>query len=147
MGKIVSIAIMVGIAYAWHKGMLGELTGRQEAFEAAAPPAAAAPAEPHDPYKRYENAEETPEHPGSLVADLRRPGLAAGILGAEPALQELVEGRPLRPLLPDGLRLLPELPVLGQRGGKVPAHRLELPALACLVLDVVDPASLAKSDR
>jgi len=57
MGKIVAIALVLGLAYAWHKGMLDQFLSQR----AAAPPAASAPSkEPYDPYKRYEGADTSP---------------------------------------------------------------------------------------
>lgn len=57
MGKIVAIALVLGLAYAWHKGMLDEYLGR-----GAAPPAAASAQskERYDPYKRYAGADTSP---------------------------------------------------------------------------------------
>lgn len=58
MGKIVAIAIVVGLAYAWHKGMLDDLLSRRTA--ALQSPASTSKA-PYDPHKRYGVAEESPE--------------------------------------------------------------------------------------
>lgn len=57
MGKIVAIALVLGLAYAWHKGMLDEYLG-----QGAAPPAAtsAQGKERYDPYKRYAGADTSP---------------------------------------------------------------------------------------
>jgi hypothetical protein len=59
MGKLVFIALVIGLAYAWHKGLLNEFLAQR----AAPPPPAAASAqskEPYDPYKRYEGADVPP---------------------------------------------------------------------------------------
>lgn len=51
MGKIVFIALFIGLAYAWHKGMLDEFIGQG----AETPPAASK--ERYDPHKRYAGAD------------------------------------------------------------------------------------------
>ena len=57
MGKIVAIALVLGLAYAWHQGMLDEYLGQR-----AEPPAetSAQSNERYDPKKRYAGADTSP---------------------------------------------------------------------------------------
>jgi len=57
MGKIVAIALVLGLAYAWHQGMLDEYLGRRPAPPAEA---SAQSKERYDPYKRYAGADTSP---------------------------------------------------------------------------------------
>ena len=57
MGKIVAIALVLGLAYAWHKGMLDEVLGQRADAPSAAP---AKPAARYDHRKRYEGADTSP---------------------------------------------------------------------------------------
>jgi len=59
MGKIVLIAAIVGLGYAYHKGLLGDWLEQRSAPPSAPPPQTKA--EPYDPYKRYEGADVSPE--------------------------------------------------------------------------------------
>jgi hypothetical protein len=57
MGKIVAIALVLGLAYAWHKGMLDEYLGQRGAQPEAA---SAQSKERYDPGKRYAGADTSP---------------------------------------------------------------------------------------